>query len=86
MIRPQFDIDAEKVEACCCRWKIRELSIFGLVLREDSKPDGDADVLVSFGRKVDIRSKIFRQNFVAAQRRPLYPVIAGLNPGSRDYV
>lgn len=32
----------------CCKWRIRELSLFGSVLREDFLPTSDIDVLVSF--------------------------------------
>lgn len=32
----------------CRRWKIRELRLFGSVLREDSGPDSDVDLLVTF--------------------------------------
>ncbi|MFH0765155.1 MAG: nucleotidyltransferase family protein [Calditrichota bacterium] len=30
------------------RWKIRELALFGSILRDDFKPDSDVDVLVDF--------------------------------------
>jgi predicted nucleotidyltransferase len=39
------DLDLEDFSR---RWKIRELSLFGSVLREDFGPDSDIDVLVSF--------------------------------------
>jgi len=32
----------------CKRWKVKEFSIFGSILREDFKPDSDVDVLLSF--------------------------------------
>ena len=32
----------------CRRWKVRELSVFGSVLRDDFAADSDVDVLVSF--------------------------------------
>ena len=32
----------------CRRWKLRELSVFGSVLRDDFTADSDVDVLVSF--------------------------------------
>ncbi len=40
----------------CRRWRIRELSVFGSVLREDFKADSDLDFLVSFepGTPLDI--------------------------------
>jgi uncharacterized protein len=34
--------------AFCRRWKVRELSLFGSVLRDDFGPASDVDVLVSF--------------------------------------
>jgi len=41
-------IDKQKIEAFCRRWKIKELALFGSVLREDFGPDSDVDVLVDF--------------------------------------
>ena len=38
----------DQIEAYCRKWKIKELSFFGSVLRKDLKPDSDVDVLVSF--------------------------------------
>lgn len=32
----------------CRKWQIRELALFGSVLREDFSPDSDIDVLVTF--------------------------------------
>jgi predicted nucleotidyltransferase len=37
-----------EIGSFCRRWKIRELSIFGSVAREESGPESDVDVLVSF--------------------------------------
>lgn len=36
----------DKIADFCRKWKIREFSIFGSVLREDFRPDSDIDVLV----------------------------------------
>ena len=41
-------IDNVKIAEFCRKWKIRELSFFGSVLRDDIRPDSDIDVLVSF--------------------------------------
>lgn len=41
-------IDQERIEAFCAKWRIRELSLFGSVLRDDFGPDSDVDVVVSF--------------------------------------
>jgi len=38
----------EKIAEFCGKWKIRELSLFGSVLREDFSDDSDIDVLVAF--------------------------------------
>jgi predicted nucleotidyltransferase len=45
---PRIDIDREKLETFCQKWKITELSLFGSVLRDDFGPDSDVDVLVTF--------------------------------------
>lgn len=41
-------IDNDAIADFCRRWKIRELSLFGSVLRDDFRPDSDVDVLVVF--------------------------------------
>ena len=43
-----INIPLDRMEAFCRKWKIKEFSLFGLVLREDFRPDSDIDVLVSF--------------------------------------
>jgi uncharacterized protein len=43
-------IDEKKVASLCSRWKIRELALFGSVLRDDFRADSDVDVLVDFQR------------------------------------
>jgi predicted nucleotidyltransferase len=35
----------------CRRWKVKELALFGSVLRPDFRPDSDVDVLITFGRE-----------------------------------
>lgn len=44
----QIAYDAEELAAFCRKWKVRELALFGSVLREDFRPDSDVDVLVTF--------------------------------------
>ena len=41
-------IDPGRIAAFCEKWKIREFSFFGSVLRDDFTPESDVDVLVSF--------------------------------------
>jgi hypothetical protein len=36
----------EKVAIFCRKWGVRELSLFGSVLRDDFRPDSDIDILV----------------------------------------
>jgi hypothetical protein len=44
----RIPIDKEKVAEFCKRRRIRRLSLFGSVLRDDFGPDSDVDVLVEF--------------------------------------
>jgi uncharacterized protein len=48
MVSRNIDIPRNGIEAFCRKWKIKELSLFGSVLRDDFRPDSDVDVLVSF--------------------------------------
>jgi uncharacterized protein len=41
-------IPMDKIGEFCRRWKITEFALFGSVLRTDSRPDSDIDVLVTF--------------------------------------
>lgn len=43
-----IEVSKEEVVAFCRRWKIKELSFFGSILRGDFRPDSDIDVLVTF--------------------------------------
>ena len=49
MMVSSIEIDREKLEAFCRKWKITEFALFGSVLREDFGPKSDVDVLVTFG-------------------------------------
>lgn len=49
----RLDIDRHALEEFCLRWKIRELSLFGSVVRDDFGPDSDVDVLVTFQDDAD---------------------------------
>lgn len=50
-------IDRGKIERVCREYKIRELSLFGSVLRDDFRPGSDVDVLVEF--EPDARVTLF---------------------------
>ena len=47
---PGIHLDSVRIEDFCRGWKITELALFGSVLRDDSGPDSDVDVLVTFER------------------------------------
>ena len=46
-------LDDEALLEFCSKWRVRELSVFGSVLRDDFRPDSDLDVLVSFEAGAD---------------------------------
>ena len=54
---PKIDLPMDKIADFCKRWKIRELALFGSVLRDDFRPDSDIDVLVTF--EPDVRIGLF---------------------------
>lgn len=43
-----IDIPENQTAEFCRKWKVKELSLFGSVLRDDFGPDSDIDVLVTF--------------------------------------
>ncbi|RLA63745.1 MAG: nucleotidyltransferase [Epsilonproteobacteria bacterium] len=52
MSKIQIDIPIGKIEIFCIKWKVRELSFFGSVLRDDFDPvKSDLDILVLFNEK-----------------------------------
>ena len=38
----------KKIEEFCIAWNVRELQVFGSVLRNDFRPDSDIDIIVDF--------------------------------------
>ncbi|MCL4503476.1 MAG: nucleotidyltransferase family protein [Deltaproteobacteria bacterium] len=48
MGRLRISIRQDKLAEFCRKHRIRRLSLFGSVLREDFRPDSDIDVLVEF--------------------------------------
>ncbi|RIK46696.1 MAG: nucleotidyltransferase [Chloroflexi bacterium] len=43
-----MSIDMERLAEICRRYQVRELALFGSVLRDDFSADSDVDVLVEF--------------------------------------
>ena len=50
---PRIACSTEQIEAFCQRWRIKELSFFGSILRDDFRPSSDIDVLVTFSPEAD---------------------------------
>ena len=48
MTRLKINIPLPQIEDFCRRWNIKELALFGSVLRDDFRPDSDVDFLVTF--------------------------------------
>jgi len=44
----KMDIPREQLADFCRRWKIREMALFGSILRDDFGPESDLDILVTF--------------------------------------
>ena len=45
---PKIDIPSHEITGVCQRHDIRQLALFGSVLRDDFGPESDVDVLVEF--------------------------------------
>ena len=41
-------IDKPRIEAFCRKWMVREMALFGSVLRDDFGPESDVDVMIEF--------------------------------------
>jgi predicted nucleotidyltransferase len=46
--KPPIEIPRKKIVEFCQKWKVREFSVFGSVLRDDFRSDSDIDVIVDF--------------------------------------
>ena len=43
-----IDLDSKAIRDFCKKWKIKELCVFGSILRDDFRPDSDVDFLANF--------------------------------------
>ncbi len=48
MILSQSLFPKDKIADFCRRWKVRELSLFGSIVRGEFGPDSDIDILIDF--------------------------------------
>lgn len=44
----EIDLSADSIRDFCAKWKIKELSVFGSILRDDFGPNSDVDFLATF--------------------------------------
>jgi len=47
-IHPHLNAKYEEIADFCRKWSVRELALFGSVVRDDFDPESDVDVLVKF--------------------------------------
>ena len=57
----QISLPLEKIIEFCKNHHIKELSLFGSVLREGFRPDSDVDILVSFNADASVNLMDFVQ-------------------------
>lgn len=50
---PRINLAEPEIADFCQRWHIRELALFGSVLRDDFDPESDVDILVTFAPEAD---------------------------------
>lgn len=55
--RLRINLPQNQLNAFSRRWKVKELALFGSVLRDDFRPDSDIDVLIQF--TADARWSLF---------------------------
>lgn len=90
MAEPKIDIPRDKVAEFCRRYRIRKLSLFGSVLREDFRPDSDVDVLVEFDPEAKVGfvvlSRMQRELSAILQRQVDIVPRSGLKTVIRDSI
>lgn len=66
MMHHGIDLDTPTIREFCRKWRIRELSVFGSILRDDFRSDSDVDFLFalesaadfSFGQWLDMEAEL----------------------------
>jgi uncharacterized protein len=85
-----FQISVEELTSVCQRYQVRELALFGSMLRPDHSPESDVDLLVSFQPAARVTFST-----LARMQRELEALLGrkvdlvpkdGLKPVVRDYV
>ena len=90
MAEPRIHIPAQELADVCRRHHVRQLALFGSVLRDDFRPDSDVDVLVEFEPRARIGfmalSRLQRELALLLQRPVDVVPRDGLKPLIRDQV
>jgi predicted nucleotidyltransferase len=63
-------IKEKELTSLCKRWPIKELALFGSVLRNDFQPDSDVDILVTFAD--DSRLTLFDHQRLQAELEKVF--------------
>ncbi len=83
-------IPTEDVASVCRRYQVRELALFGSVLREEHGSESDLDLLVSFQPTARVTfvtlARMQRELEALFGRRVDLVPKEGLKPGIRDHV
>lgn len=88
--RHGIEIDMDALAEICRRYHIRDLSLFGSVLRDDFRGDSDIDVLVEFSPEAEV--SLFDMSDLKFtledlfQRKVDLGTKAGLKPLVRDHI
>lgn len=86
----RIQFDHSRLEFFCKRWRVKELSLFGSVLREDFRDGSDVDVLIEWLPEAhvslfDMTEMADELSDILGRRVDLVPK-AGLKPRIRDQV
>jgi predicted nucleotidyltransferase len=86
----KIDLSEDKIKEFCQHNRIRRLSLFGSVLREDFGPESDIDVLVEFESGTNVGLITLAGMEIELGQMLGYKVeihtVKGLNPHFRDEV
>ena len=52
MVQTAIQLPEDRIAEFCKKWRVREFSLFGSILRPDFRPDSDVDVLVDLEPQV----------------------------------
>ena len=68
----RLQLPMDRISAFCRKWGIRELSVFGSILRDDFSPESDVDVAVK--RAVQQSRNPYRRREILGSARFVYHV------------